>query len=88
MNKFSKRDDLVFTKADKGGVTVMVDVENYIEKANKELNNEHYYKKPNHDPTQEHTKKITGAIEIFQLQQVLPKNICDNLKQQNFHTSK
>ena len=36
INEFSKRDDLVFTKADKGGATVILHVENYIEKANKE----------------------------------------------------
>ena len=73
MKKFSKWDDLVFTKTDKGGVTGRADIENYIEKSNKELNNEHFYKKLNHDPTQEHAKIITDTIEIFQLQQVLSK---------------
>ena len=43
INEFSKRDDLVFTKADKGGATVILGIKNYIEKANKELNNEYYY---------------------------------------------
>ena len=80
INKISKRDDLVFTKAGKGGATVILDVEKYIEKANKELNNENYYKKLNQDPTQEHTEIINDTTETFQRQQVLPKNIYGNLK--------
>ena len=34
--EFSKRKDLVFTEADKGRVTVILDAEDYIEKASKE----------------------------------------------------
>ena len=41
----SKLEDLVFTKADKGGATVILDVEEYIEKANKWLKDENYTKK-------------------------------------------
>ena len=36
ISEFSKRIDLALTKADKGGVAVMLDVEDYLEKANKE----------------------------------------------------
>ena len=49
-------------------------------KANKELNNENYYKKLNHYGTQEHTKIINDTIEIFQREHFLPENIRDNLK--------
>ena len=34
---FSKRNDLVITKADKGGATVILDVKDYIAKANEQL---------------------------------------------------
>ena len=34
---FSKRNDLVLTKADKGGATVILDVKDYIAKANEQL---------------------------------------------------
>ena len=51
MNEFSKQDDLVCTKADKGGAIVILHVENCTEKANKELSNKNYYKKISHDPT-------------------------------------
>ena len=78
INEFSKRDDLVFTKADKGGATVILGIKNYIEKANKELNNEYYYKELNHNLIQEHTRIINNTIETFQQQLVLLKNISDN----------
>ena len=64
INKFSKH-DLVFTKIAKGGAAVILDVENYIEKANIELNNENYCKKLNQDLTQVHIKTINNAIETF-----------------------
>ena len=51
MNEFSKQDDLVCTKEDKGGAIVILHVENCTEKANKELSNKNYYKKISHDPT-------------------------------------
>ena len=51
MNEFSKQDDLVCTKEDKGGAIVILDVKDYIEKANKELKDENYYKRIIHDPT-------------------------------------
>lgn len=53
-----KRDDLVSTKADKGGATLIIDVDNCIEKENKKLKNETYYKEFSHDLTREHTKLL------------------------------
>ena len=46
--------DLVSTKADKGGTTVISDVENYVEEPNKEWKNENYDKKLNYDTEYEH----------------------------------
>ena len=83
---FSKREDLVFTKADKGGATVILDVEDYVEKANKELKDNIYYKKISHDPTHEHLKIVNDTIDTFHRQQVLAKNITDNLKTTNVKT--
>ena len=65
MNKFSKRDDLVLTTADKGGDTIILDVQNYVKKAKKELNNENYYKKLNHNPRKEHIKTMNNTIRKF-----------------------
>ena len=70
INKFSKPEDLVFTKADKGGAIVILEVGDYIEKADKELKDENYYKKLSHNPTHEHMKIVNDAIDTFHRQQV------------------
>ena len=43
------------------------------------MNNQNYYKKFNHDPTQD-AEIVNDTIGTFQRQQVLLKNICYNLK--------
>ena len=44
INEFSKREDLFFTKADKGRATVILNVGDYIEKSNKEFKSIHCVK--------------------------------------------
>ena len=84
ISEFSKREDLVFTKADKGGAIVILDVKDYIEKANKELKDENYYKRIIHDPTHINIwKSLTTPLKRFI---VLAKNIADNLKTTNAKT--
>ena len=43
MKTFSEREDLVITKADKGGA--IVEVDDYIKEANQQLNNTKFYRK-------------------------------------------
>ena len=62
LNEFSKGDYLIFTKANKGGATVILDVENYIKKANKELMRIIIR---DHNPTQEHKKLLTTQLKYF-----------------------
>ena len=38
LKELSIRDDIIITKADKGGVIVIINVDNYINKANWQLN--------------------------------------------------
>ena len=73
ISEFSKQEDLVFTKADKGRATVTLYVEDYMEKANKELKDENYYKRISYDPRQEHMKIVNDTIQTFHRQQVLAK---------------
>ena len=61
----------------------MLDVEDYLEKANKEWKDENYYKRISDDPIHEHMKIVNFIIETFHRQQVLAKNIADNLKTTN-----
>ena len=83
INELSKREDFVFTKVDKGRAIVILNVEDYIKEGNKELKDQNYYERINHDPTHEHMKIINNTIETFYCVKVLAKNIDDNLKTTN-----
>ena len=51
MEDLSKRDDIVACKADKGGAVVITDVDDYINEANRQLNDELFYKKVDENRT-------------------------------------
>ena len=51
MEELRKRDDLIFTKADKRGALVIMDVKNYIKEADRQLGDTQFYKKLSSDPT-------------------------------------
>ena len=42
---FTKREDIVITKADKGGAAAIMDVDEYISKANQQLTDGNFYRK-------------------------------------------
>ena len=47
-------DDVIITKADKGGAIVVQDVEKYIKEAERQLSDRTFYKKVTNNPTGEH----------------------------------
>ena len=47
----SKRDDIIITNADKGGVVVIMDLNNYIREAKRQQNDLENYKVLAKDPT-------------------------------------
>ena len=51
MEELTKRKDIIIPKADKGGSVVIMDVEKYINEANRQLSNKRNYKKLQKDPT-------------------------------------
>ena len=59
---FSKCNDLVITKADKGRATVILDLKDYIAKANEQLQDNSFYQKLNVDPTAKHSDIVNSAI--------------------------
>ena len=67
---FSKRNDLVITKVDKGRATVILDVKDYIPKANEQLQDNSFYQKLNVDPTAKHSDIVNSAIESFRKQEL------------------
>ena len=45
MEKLAKRKDIIITNADKGGAVVIINVEKYINEANRQLSDKRNYKK-------------------------------------------
>ena len=61
-------------KADKGGAVVILDIKDYTDEANRQLNDTNNYEQLDFDPTELHTEKIKSEI--------------NNLKNENLLTSK
>ena len=65
MKELSEREDIINTKADKGGGIVIVDVKDYIKEAERQLNNTENYRKLQEDPTATNIKLVNDTIERF-----------------------
>ena len=76
---FSKCNDLVITKADKGGATVILNVKDYIAKDNKQVQDNSFYQKLNVDPTAKHSDIVNRAIESFGKQELLSNSKASRL---------
>ena len=63
--ELAKRDAIIISKAEKGGSTVFMSINDYIIRANKELNNPMFYKKLDFNPTEQYNTKINKLIDIF-----------------------
>ena len=55
MKELAKRKDIIITNADKGGAVVIMDVEKYINKANRQLSDKRNYEMLQEDPTLQHS---------------------------------
>ena len=87
---FSKRNDLLITKADIGGATVILDVKDNIAKDNEQLQDNSFYQKLNVDPTAKHSETVSNAIESSRKQELLSnptasKLIVDHVRTPQFH---
>ena len=81
-------DDIIVTKADKGGAVVVQDVEKYIAEAERQLGDESFYKKVNVNPTREHEALICNAIDNLKQQELLDPKMAEKLKPNNSKTPK
>ena len=83
MEDLSNRDDIVVCKADKGGAVVITDVDDYISEANRQLNDERFYKKVDENPTGLHAALVDNAIDGLRLQGHLDEKMANQLKTNN-----
>ena len=91
IKQFSKRNDLVMTKADKGGAGVILDIKDYVAKADEQLEGNSFYQKVNVDPIAKYSENLKSATENFRKQELLSNSIAnkltiDEVRTAQFHT--
>ena len=65
LQELSERNDIVITKADKGGTVVIIDVKDYVGKAEFQLKSKNYYDRLNYDPTETHNRLLNDHRKIY-----------------------
>ena len=60
-----KRNEIIITKAELVGVVVILDIKDYINEANRQLNDTSNYEQLDFDPTDSHTEKIKSEINYL-----------------------
>ena len=80
LHSLKERQDIVITKAAKGGATVIWDVNNYVDECERQLNNYNFYRKLDHNPIQDHVNLINNTLDEFKGNNELSPEIADGLK--------
>ena len=80
LEEFSSRNDIIIIKADKGGVTVILDYIDYVDGANRQLQDTQYYHQLNYNPTEDHTNIICNTLDEIKNNNELDKDIAEGLK--------
>ena len=81
-----KRNDIIITKADKGGAVVILDIKDYIDEANRQLNDTNNYEQLDFDPTQLHTEKIKSDINNLKNENLLTLRTANSLLEEKIKT--
>ena len=80
MIELQKRDDIIIINADKGGAITILDADQYVQEANRQLGDQNNYQKLQHNPTLEYTRTVNSTIDLFKTQHKIPEKIADGLK--------
>ena len=82
LKELADRNDIIVTKADKGGAVVIIDAEVYVKEVAHQLNNKDAYKKLQYDPTQTYTRLFNDTITRFKNDKLITENITKGLQVQ------
>ena len=77
-----ERNDIIITKADKGGAVVIINVDDYLKEAKCRLDNTEFYQKLNQDLTETHAEIVNETITKFAKEKLLKVHVAisiDNL---------
>ena len=79
LQNVSKRDDIIITKADKGGAVVIADVVDYVQEANRQLDSKGFYEKLTIDTTEINRIKVNRTINELKSSHLLNEKIANDL---------
>ena len=82
MKDLNIRDDIVITKADKVAAVAIIDVGDYINEANLQLNNKQFYKEILNDPTELNRKKRQKCNQRTKICKITTQKIATQLEVQ------
>ena len=77
LSDLQKREDIIITKADKGGATVIMNVEVYIREANSQLENTEFYQKLNFCPTEGYSNIVNNRLDELTKEDDLSEEIAE-----------
>ena len=79
LQNLCKRDDIIIAKADERGAAVIVDVDDYIQEANRQLDNKEFYKKLTIDTTKIIRIKVNRTINELKSSHLLKEKNANDL---------
>ena len=77
---------MIITKADKGGAVVILDIKDYIDEANGQLNENNNYEQLDFDPTELHTEKTKSEINNLKNGNLLTLKTANSLLEEKIKT--
>ena len=80
LENLKSMENLVITKADKGGAVVLQNVTEYIKEANRQLSDTAFYKKVPTNPTSEHAALVTNALDNLKHRGLIDEKTAEGLK--------
>lgn len=86
LENLKKREEIVITKADKGGAVVVQDVAEYVKEANRQLADTNFYKKLKENPTSVNAALVENALDDLKHRSLLEGKLADKLKPVNPRT--
>ena len=72
--------DIIITAEDKGGAVVIMETENYIKEANRQLADKSNYKTRQTDPALQHNKMVNDTLDQFKNENLLSIKTTEGLK--------
>ena len=80
MTELQKRDDNIINNADKGGAITILDSDEYINEANRQLINEQCNQKLSSNPILNHSNTVNDTIDLFKIEQMIPEKVAEGIK--------